>query len=100
MNVFFEEDGSFKAGTVLADNTTTLQVETQHGRRTKIKESAVLIRFQNIPLPQFLSEAQKAAAEIDPAFLWECCGETEFSFEQLAREYFGRVAQPDRKSVV
>lgn len=94
MNVFFEEDGSFKAGTVLADNTTTLQVETQHGRRTKIKESAVLIRFQNIPLPQFLSEAQKVAADIDPAFLWECCGDAEFSFEQLAREYFGRVAQP------
>lgn len=95
MNVFFEEDGSFKAGSVLADNNTSLQVETQHGKRSKIKESAVLIRFQHAPLAQFMAEAQKVAAGIDPAFLWECCGELEFSFEQLGREYFGRDPRPD-----
>jgi exoribonuclease II len=95
MNVFFEEDGSFKAGSVLADNNTSLQIETQHGKRTKIKESAVLIRFQHASLAQFMADAQKVAAEIDPAFLWECCGELEFSFEQLGREYFGREPRPD-----
>ncbi|MEQ1880105.1 MAG: RNB domain-containing ribonuclease [Burkholderiales bacterium] len=95
MNVFFEEDGSFKAGSVLADNNTSLQIETQHGKRTKIKESAVLIRFQHASLTQFMADAQKAAAEIDPAFLWECCGELEFSFDQLGRDYFGRDPRPD-----
>lgn len=89
MNVFFEEDGDFKAGTVLADNNTSLQVETQHGKRAKIKAANVLIRFQNIPLGQFMANAQKVAGDIDPAFLWECCGEGEFSFDQLGREYFG-----------
>jgi exoribonuclease-2 len=90
MNVFFEEDGGFKVGTVLADNNTSLQVETLHGKRTKVKVSAVLIRFEHLPLSQFMAEAHKVSDEIDPAFLWECCGETEFSFEQLGREYFGR----------
>jgi exoribonuclease-2 len=90
MNVFFEDDGGFKVGTVLADNNTSLQVETLHGKRTKVKAAAVLIRFERPAPPQFIAEANKISAEIDPAFLWECCGEAEFSFEQLGREYFGR----------
>ncbi len=90
MNVFFEEDGGFKVGTVLADNSTSLQVETLHGKRTKVKAAAVLIRFEYPALSQFMTEAHKVTEEIDPAFLWECCGEAEFSYEQLGREYFGR----------
>ncbi|MGH8693582.1 MAG: ribonuclease catalytic domain-containing protein, partial [Burkholderiales bacterium] len=90
MNVFFEEDGGFKVGTVLADNNTSVQVETLHGKRTKVKAAAVLIRFEHPAPSQFIAEANKISAEIDPAFLWECCGEAEFSFEQLGREYFGR----------
>ena len=35
MHVFFEDDGAFKAGTVLADNDSSLQVETAHGKRMK-----------------------------------------------------------------
>ena len=94
MNVFFEEDGAFKAGAVLADNVTSLQVENQHGKRTKVKEAAVLIRFDHIPLSQFLADAQKISDEIDPAFLWECSGESEFAFDQLGKEYFGRDPKP------
>jgi exoribonuclease-2 len=94
MNVFFEEDGAFKAGAVLADNNTSLQVENQHGKRTKVKEAAVLIRFDHIPLSQFMADAQKISDEIDPAFLWECSGETEFGFDQLGKEYFGREPKP------
>ena len=90
MNVFFEEDGGFKVGSVLADNNTSLQVETLHGKRTKVKAASVLIRFEHLALSQFMAEAHKVSEEIDAAFLWECCGEAEFSFEQLGREYFGR----------
>ena len=90
MNVFFEEDGGFKVGAVLADNNTSLQVETLHGKRTKVKAAAVLIRFEHLGLSQFMAEANKISGEIDPAFLWECSGEAEFSYEQLGREYFGR----------
>ena len=94
MNVFFEEDGAFKAGTVLADNNTSLQVENQHGKRTKVKEAAVLIRFDHLPLSQFVADAQKIADDIDPAFLWECSGGTEFAFDRLGREYFGHEPKP------
>jgi len=98
MNVFFEEDGAFKAGTVLADNNTSLQVENQHGKRTKVKETAVLIRFEHIPLSQFMADAQEISDDIDPAFLWECSGATEFGFDQLGKEYFGREPKPSESA--
>lgn len=100
MNVFFEEDGDFKVGTVLADNNSSLQVETQHGKRAKIKAANVLVRFQHVSLSQFMGDAQKIAEEIDPAFLWECCGESEFSFEQLGSEYFGRQSRPEEQAAL
>ena len=100
MNVFFEEDGDFKVGTVLADNNTSLQVETQHGKRAKVKAANVLIRFQHGPLSQFMAEAHKLSEEVDPAFLWEVSGEAEFGFEQLGREYYGREPRPEENAAL
>jgi len=100
MNVFFEEDGDFKVGTVLADNNSSLQVETQHGKRAKIKAANVLVRFQHVALSQFMGDAQKLAQDIDPAFLWECSGEAEFSFEQLGAEYYGRQPRPEEQAAL
>ena len=94
MNVFYEEEGTFKVGAILADNDTSLQVEAPHGKRSKVKSSAVLLRFGEPALQSFAGEAQHAAQEIDVDFLWECCGTDEFSFDALAREYFGRPPTP------
>ena len=91
MNVFYEEDGGFKVGTILADNDTSLQIEAPHGKRSKVKSSAVLLRFERPALGDFMNEAQRAADEIDVDFLWECCGEPEFEYGALAREYFGHA---------
>ena len=91
MNVFYEEEGSFKAGAILADNDTSLQVEAPHGKRSKIKVSAVLLRFAEPALGVFSEAAQRVADEVDVDFLWQCCGTGEFSFDALGREYFGRV---------
>jgi len=91
MNVLFEEQGDFKVGSVLADNAASLQVESASGKRTKVKAANVLLRFEGGALSSFLSEAQAIADAIDVDFLWECCGQDEFAFEALAREYFGRA---------
>jgi len=88
MNVFYEEDGAFKVGAILADNDASLQVEAAHGKRSKVKSSHVLFRFDGA-LSTFAEEAQRIAQEIDVDFLWECCGQDEFGFETLARDYFG-----------
>ena len=94
MHVFFEDDGAFKAGTILADNDTSLQVETASGKRMKIKAANVLLRFDDPSPAALLAEAHALAGGIDPAFLWEVSGEGEFAFADLATEYFGRAPQP------
>jgi len=91
MHVFFEDDGQLKAGTVLADNGTSLQVEAASGKRLKIKAAAVLLRFAE-PSPAALNaDAQRLAGELDPNFLWEVSSDDEFGFADLAQEYFGRT---------
>ena len=94
MNVFYEEDGVFRVGTILADNDNTLQVEAAHGKRSKIKAGWLLFRFEDKGTAHFMEQAQQAPASIDTDFLWSCCGEAEFGYEALAREYFGRQPSP------
>lgn len=94
MNIFYEEDGAFKVGGVLADNTASLQVESAQGRRSKIKAANVLLRFSQPDLPEFMAQAESAACGIDVEFLWECSPPEEFGFDQLATDYFGHAPSP------
>jgi exoribonuclease-2 len=89
MNVLFEEDGAFKAGTVLADNNTSLQVEMVSGKRAKVKAANVLLRFVDPSATELLDRAERDAAELDIDFLWEACPEAEFGFEEFAADYAG-----------
>ena len=89
MHVLFEEEGAFRAGTILADNDTSLQVETASGKRAKIKSPNVLLRYKEPAPGELLERAEKAAADIESEFLWECAGDGEFSFCDFADEYFG-----------
>ena len=90
MNVFYEEEGSFKIGSVMAENPGSLQVEALHGKRSKIKTANILLRF-DAPMAGFMEQAQAEADGIDADFLWQCCGEPEFGFEELAKDYFGHA---------
>ena len=95
VNVFYEEAGALKVGNILADNTTSLQIESVHGKRSKIKAGAILLRFENPPMHEFMQQAQEMAAEIDVDFLWECCEENnEFTGQELANDYFGHTPNP------
>jgi exoribonuclease-2 len=100
MNVLFEEDGAFRAGSVLADSVTSLQIELASGKRSKVKAANVLLRFAQ-PAPGELLERAEAEAEgIDIDFLWEVCGEQEFGFEELAAEYHGSKPDPVQAAAV
>ncbi len=95
MNVFYEEAGVFKVGGILADNTTSLQIESTHGKRSKIKAASVLLRFEAPPLYGFMQQAQEIADDLDVNFLWECCEENqEFTGHDLASDYFGHTPSP------
>ncbi|MEQ1533235.1 MAG: RNB domain-containing ribonuclease [Sideroxydans sp.] len=94
MNIFYEEDGGFKVGSILTDNTTSLQVENTHGKRSKIKSANVMLRFAQPSLSEFMTQAEKVASDIDLDFLWEACPAEEFEFGTLAQEYFGHPPNP------
>jgi exoribonuclease-2 len=91
MHVVFEEDGSLKAASVLSATEASCQVEAPSGKRSKIKTSHVVLRFDRPPPAQLLEQAQAQAAQIDLDFLWECAPQLEFDFADLAREYFGHA---------
>ena len=95
MNLFFEESGDFKAGTVLSQQGEAYQVELQTGKRTKVKARDVLLQFASPEPAQLMAEAQTIAGDIDLDFLWEVAGEEEFGFSELGAEYFGHDPRPD-----
>ena len=94
MQVLYEEEGELKAGSVLSQAPASLQVESPHGRRSKIKAANVLLEFERPSGAELLAEAQRFAASLDVDFLWQCCGRAEFGFRDLAREYVGREPGP------
>ena len=100
MHVFFEDDGQLKAGTILADNDSSLQVEAATGKRLKIKAAAVLLRYAEPSPSTLVADAQTQARELDPNFLWEVSGDDEFGFADLAREYFGHAPLPVEAAAV
>jgi exoribonuclease-2 len=100
MHVLFEDDGQLKAGTVLADQEQSLQVEAVSGKRVKIKATSVLLRFTSPAPAEALGDAQKLTADLDANFLWEAVGDGEFGFDDLSREYYGASPTPAQSAAV
>jgi exoribonuclease-2 len=100
MNVLYDENGDFKLGTILGEHDGSLQVESQHGKRSKVKTSHVLMRFGEPSVHELIPAAEGLKDEMDPSFLWEACGDEEFSFADLAREYFGGTPTAPQSTAV
>lgn len=96
----YEDNGDFKVGTILSETDASIALESQHGKRAKIKSSHALLRFREPALGEFIPRAQALADEIDTDFLWEASGEAEFGFNELAREYFGGTPTPVEAAAV
>ena len=91
MYVLYEEDGAFKTGHIMAEADSTLQVESESGKRSKIKRANCIFTFAS-PAPDILiPKAESLAAEIDLPFLWECAPSEEFDVDTMGTEYFGHA---------
>jgi exoribonuclease II len=94
--LLFEDNGEFRAGTVMSEAGANLQVELVSGRRAKVKSAQAMLRFDS-PAPEVLLPAARALADdIDIDFLWECAPQQEFGFTELADDYFGGRATPEQ----
>jgi exoribonuclease II len=94
VQLLYEENGDLKVGAVLAQAPSSFQVESPHGRRSKVKAANVLLSFERPSGAEVLAEAQRFAEGLDVAFLWECSAAREFGFQDLARDYVGREPTP------
>ena len=92
MHVLFEEDGAFRAATIVTDNDSSLQIETASGKRSKIKAASVLLRYGEPAPAVLLDQAESLLPGIEAEFLWECVADGEFHFADVANEYFGHAA--------
>lgn len=100
MYIYFEEDGAFKAGSVLSETGNAFQVELMTGKRTKVKANRVFFKFESPSPQQLVEEAQAIAGELDPGFLWEAAPEEEFTFDDLSSEYWGGEVRPAERAAM
>ena len=89
MNVLYEEEGEYKTGAVLSQSPASYQIESPHGRRSKIKTANVVLTFERPSAGELLAAARKFADGLDTDFLWQCRKGAEFGFQDLARDYVG-----------
>ncbi len=98
MYVLFDDAGKFHAGRLMSEADASLQVEMESGKRVKVKSANVMLRFEKPAPAELLPQAQALATEIDLDLAWEFAPEGEFSFIDLARDYFEAGAGPEKQA--
>jgi exoribonuclease II len=92
--VLFEETGKFLAGRILSEADASLQVELDSGKRVKVKATNALLKFEKPAPAEFMAAGQKLSEDIELDLAWEFASDEEFSFADLARDYFSSDAKP------
>jgi len=88
MYALFEDAGKFLTGRILSEAESSAQIELESGKRLKAKSANILLKFEK-PTPSVLmAEATALSASMELDLAWEFAPEDEFSFQELAQEYF------------
>lgn len=89
MFALYEEAGRFHAGRLMSETDAAAQVELASGKRAKVKQAALLLRFAAPEPEALLREAGELAATVDLDLAWEFAPDAEFAYGELADDYFG-----------
>ena len=92
MYALFEEAGKFQTGRILSEAESSAQIELESGKRVKVKAANLLLKFEKPSPADLMRDAQALSATIELELAWEFAPEDEFSFADLAREYFSAQA--------
>ena len=98
MNALFEDAGKFLAGRVMTETDASVQIELESGKRVKVKAANVLLKFDKPQPAELVAAAQLLALEIDLDLAWEFAPDAEFSFADLARDYFEASAGLEKQA--
>lgn len=100
MHVLYEESGTFKAAKVFSRSDSTMQVESETGKRSKIKNAIVLFEFESPAPAELLSLAHEQASQFDIEFLWECAPQEEFEATAFGQDYYGHAPSAVEKAAL
>lgn len=100
MYVLYEDSGNFKAEKIFSQSDSTLQVESESGKRSKIKNTHVLFQFDQPGPQELLQNANALAESLEIDFLWECAPQDEFEATVFAQEYFGHPPSAVEKAAL
>ena len=92
MYALYEEAGKFHAGRVMTEADSSAQIELESGKRVKVKAANLLLKFDQPPPAQLIAQAQALSLEIDLDLAWTFAPDADFSFADLARDYFDAKA--------
>ena len=95
MFVLFEDTGKFLAGRILSETDASMQVELDSGKRVKVKAVNALLKFEKPAPADLVARAVALSEDIELDLAWEFASDEEFSFSDLAREYFSADASKD-----
>ena len=88
MFAMFEDSGKFLAGRILSQADSSSQIELDSGKRVKVKHAHIVLSFEKPAPAELLAQAQALSQEVDVQLLWEFAPEEEFTFIDVARDYF------------
>lgn len=98
MYVLYEDSGNFKAEKIFSQSDSTMQVESESGKRSKIKNTSVLFSFEQPAPAVMLEQARDLAQTLEIDFLWECAPQEEFDAATFAQDYFGHAPSAVEKA--
>jgi exoribonuclease II len=98
MYALFDDAGKFLAGRVMSEADSSMQIEFDSGKRVKVKAANVLLKFEKPSPAELLAEGQRLAQDIDLDLAWEFAPDADFSFADLARDYFDAKAGPAQQA--
>src|SRR5690606_29548027 len=99
-HLLFEDNGDFRAGTVLSEAGSNLQVELASGKRAKVKAAHVVLRYDAPSPEQLMPQARELAEQIELGLPWEGALQDEFGFRELAEENVGGRASPPQAAAL
>tara|TARA_E500000331_G_C17273187_1_gene720423 strand:+ start:12078 stop:13913 length:1836 start_codon:yes stop_codon:yes gene_type:complete len=89
VNVLYLGSGSLKVGRVLKETGASLQVQSQFGKKIKVKASHVFFFFDHAHPDEFFDSSQELAKTIDPDLLWEAFDGNEHLYSAATKAFYG-----------
>lgn len=100
MNVLYLESGVLKVGRVLKEAGASLQVQSQFGKKIKVKANHVFFLFDHAHPDEFFNSSQELAKSIDPDLLWEAFEGDEQVYSSVAKAFYGESITKEQEASV